>query len=226
MRTPAISSTFPLILASASPRRKRLLKQVGLPFRALPAGIDEESEKGEPAERVLSLAEKKALSAFQKRKDHWVLGADTEVVLDNRVLGKPADRRDAVSMLSLLSGKEHFVITGFCILNPSGRRVHSEAVTTVVRVAGLTRQEIEGYVVTGEVFGKAGGYAIQGIGAFIVESITGSYSNVVGLPLNAVIRALLKAGALKKFPLEGGDHTKCFAGVESPKERRLLPPRH
>jgi len=202
MRTPTISSTFPLILASASPRRKNLLKQVELPFRALSADIDEESEIGEPAERVRSLAEKKALAASLRRKDHWVLGADTEVVLENKVLGKPADRRDAFSMLSLLSGKEHIVITGFCILNPSGRKVHSEAVTTFVKVAGLTPREIEGYVKTGEVFGKAGSYAIQGIGAFIVESITGSYSNVVGLPLNAVIRALIKVGALRKFPLK------------------------
>ncbi|PKN64620.1 MAG: septum formation protein Maf [Deltaproteobacteria bacterium HGW-Deltaproteobacteria-15] len=203
MRIPTISSTFPLILASASPRRKSLLKQVRLPFRAVPGRIDEGSETGEPAERVRSLAEKKAIATFRKIGDHWVLGADTEVVFDNKVLGKPADRRSAASMLSLLSGKEHIVITGFCILNPSGRTVHSEAVETLVRVTRLTRRQIEEYIATGEVFGKAGSYAIQGIGAFMVQSITGSYTNVVGLPLNAVVRALLKVGALKRFPLSG-----------------------
>jgi septum formation protein len=203
MRIPAISSTFPLILASASPRRKNLLKQVKLPFRAVPGKIDEESETGEPGARVRSLAEKKGLAAFRKIEGNWVLAADTEVVLDHKVLGKPADRRGAASMLSLLSGKEHKVITGFCILNPSGRPVHSEAVETLVRVIRLTRQEIEAYIATGEVFGKAGSYAIQGIGVFMVQSITGSYTNVVGLPLNAVIRALLKVGALKRFPLAG-----------------------
>jgi septum formation protein len=201
MRIPAISSTLPLILASASPRRKSLLKQVKLPFRAVPGRIDEENETGEPAERVRSLAEKKALAAFRKIGGHWVLGADTEVVLDHRVLGKPADRPSAAKMLSRLSGKEHMVITGFCILNPSGHPVHSEKIETLVRVIRLTPQEIDAYIATGEVFGKAGSYAIQGIGAFMVQSITGSYTNVVGLPLNAVIQALLKVGALKNFPI-------------------------
>lgn len=195
-----IHSEFPLILASASPRRKRLLRQVGLPFRAVPARIDEGGETGKPELIVRSLAEKKAKAAYRKLADHWMLGADTIVVLGDEVLGKPADRRQAASMLSLLSGREHRVITGFCILDPAGHPARFEEVETLVRVMKLARKEIEAYIATGEPFGKAGSYAIQGIGAFMIESIIGSYSNVVGLPITEVIRALLKVGALDGFP--------------------------
>jgi septum formation protein len=104
-------------------------------------------------------------------------------------------------MLSLLSGKEHEVITGFCLLNPSGEMAHSEAVTTLVKMKRLDEKEINAYVAIGEPFGKAGSYAIQGIGAFLVESISGSYTNVVGLPVCALIKSLLATGALKNFPL-------------------------
>jgi septum formation protein len=104
-------------------------------------------------------------------------------------------------MLTLLSGKEHRVITGICILDPSGKVAHSEAVTTLVRFIKLTERQIKAYIRTGEPYGKAGSYAIQGIGAFMVESITGSYTNVVGLPLSALIQALLTVGALRGFPL-------------------------
>jgi len=100
-----------------------------------------------------------------------------------------------------LSGREHRVITGFCVLDPLGRIARTEAVETLVRFRSLSRQEVEAYLATGEPFGKAGGYAIQGIGAFMVEGITGSYTNVVGLPLSALIKALLAEGALRAFPL-------------------------
>ncbi|MEW6665940.1 MAG: Maf family protein [Thermodesulfobacteriota bacterium] len=198
-----ICSKYPLVLASASPRRKRLLKQVGLPFRALSTRVDEDRETGKPQIVVQRLAEKKARAASGRGGDGWILGADTAVVMGEKVLGKPADRMDAAAMLSALSGREHRVITGFCLLDPSGRAVHSEAVITRVRFKWLTREEIQGYVDTGEPFGKAGGYAIQGIGAFLVEGITGSYTNVVGLPVCAVIQALLGVGALRTFPLGG-----------------------
>jgi septum formation protein len=103
-------------------------------------------------------------------------------------------------MLSLLSGKDHQVITGFCVLNPAGEIAHSESVTTAVRFKPISEEEIAGYIRTREPFGKAGAYAIQGVGAFMVESISGSYTNVVGLPMCALIKALIQCGALKSFP--------------------------
>ena len=147
------------------------------------------------------LEEKKARAVYAQPDKSWILGADTVVVLDDHILGKPADDDDAQSMLLMLCGKEHEVITGFCLLDPSGERVHLEAVKTRVKVRGLTESEIQAYIATREPFGKAGSYAIQGIGAFIVESISGSYTNVVGLPLCALIKALQKTNALKRFPL-------------------------
>ena len=123
-----------------------------------------------------------------------------EVVLGKKILGKPRNRDDAHSMLELLSGKEHDVITGFCIIDPSGELVHSGHITTTVKIKRLSDEEITAYIDTGEPFGKAGGYAIQGIGSFMVEGIKGSYSNVVGLPVCALIKALQASGALKKFP--------------------------
>jgi septum formation protein len=104
-------------------------------------------------------------------------------------------------MLMVLAGKEHRVITGFALLDPSGEVAHSEEVTTRVSVRGLSKQEIEAYIATGEPFGKAGSYAIQGIGAFMIEGIAGSYTNVVGLPICAVVQALIHTGALDHFPL-------------------------
>jgi septum formation protein len=127
------------------------------------------------------------------------LGADTVVVLDSTILGKPVDRADACAMLARLSGQEHRVITGFSISGPRGEH-HTQAVTTRVKFRELTSREVEGYMDTGEPFGKAGSYAIQGIGVFLVESITGSYTNVVGLPLCEVIRALVRLGALETYP--------------------------
>jgi septum formation protein len=151
----------------------------------------------------LLLAERKARQVHSKSKKAWILGADTVVAIDDIIMGKPADEVEARNMLSTLSGKEHRVITAICILSPSGEIAHSEAVTTRVRFKTLTDQEIGGYVDTGEPYGKAGGYAIQGIGAFLVQSISGSYTNVVGLPLCALISALLSVGAIPRFPIPG-----------------------
>ncbi|MBW1669030.1 MAG: septum formation protein Maf [Deltaproteobacteria bacterium] len=195
-----ISNSSPLMLASSSPRRKRLLKQIGLPFRSVPSNIPE--EVNDAVLETVALARKKALAVHPSAPNSWILGADTVVVLGGSVLGKPKDPSHARSMLHNLSGKEHKVITGFCLLYPGGSVAHSEAVTTHVRVKNLVENEINAYVKTGEPFGKAGGYAIQGIGAFLVESISGSYTNVVGLPVCAVVKALLKTGALKSFPLK------------------------
>lgn len=208
-----ISSSRPLILASASPRRRRLLEQVDLPFLAVPADIPEAMDGDDPDAEVCDLSLQKARAVFSGRSGSWILGADTVVVLGRTILGKPTDRGDALSMLERLSGHEHRVITGFCVLDPAGAEVHIEAVSTFVRFKSLDRKEVEDYVDSGEPFGKAGSYAIQGIGAFLVESIQGSYTNVVGLPICTVIKALVAAGALERFPLP-----PPFAGVESPQE--------
>jgi len=196
-----ISVRSPLILASASPRRKRLLKQIGLPFRVMTSRVNEANMDGDPEDICRILAEHKACRVRSKAEKSWILGADTLVAIENQVLGKPEDDEKARYMLRLLSGKEHRVITGFCILNPSGPIAHSGSVTTLVQVKKLTDKEIRAYIRTGEPYGKAGGYAIQGIGSFMVEAISGSYTNVVGLPLCALTKALVSAGALKKFPI-------------------------
>ncbi len=196
-----ITRGYPLILASKSPRRKSLLAQIGLPFRSVPGQVTEEGLRGDPVMTSRLLAERKAAHVRIKIDDHWVLGADTIVAIDNTMLGKPRDRKEAKRMLGLLSGREHKVITGFCILSPSGNAVHSEGVVTLVRIKKLTGQEIEAYLNTSEPYGKAGGYAIQGIGSFMIQGISGLYTNVVGLPLSALISALISSGALKSFPL-------------------------
>jgi septum formation protein len=194
-----ISQKNPLVLASASPRRRRLMEQARLPFKTVVSQVQEETA-GVPSELCLRLAREKAMDVSARTGPFWILGADTIVVIEDRILGKPTDKRDALEMLSQLSGKVHQVITGFCIVAPSNEIAHLEAVSTAVTVKILDAGEKQAYVDTGEPFGKAGGYAIQGIGSFMVESISGSYTNVVGLPLCAVIKALLKAGALERFP--------------------------
>jgi septum formation protein len=201
MRFSFINEQYPLILASASPRRKRLLTQIGLPFRSVASNVNEKGLSGDPTQSSRLLAEKKAFQVYSKNKESWILGADTVVAIDHHMLGKPENSDNVRQMLTLLSGKEHRVITGICILTPSGKVAHSEAVTTLVRFIKLTGHQIEAYISTGEPYGKAGSYAIQGIGSFMVESISGSYTNVVGLPLCALIKALLTVGTLRSFPL-------------------------
>ena len=202
MPFPVISEHHPLILASASPRRKRLLAQIKIPFRVMVSDMDEEEMGCEPAVTCRRLAEEKAKRVYSMAgSSSWILGADTIVVIGNRALGKPQDRSEAREMLHLLSGVAHEVVTGFCVLDPSGEAAHSEAVRTTVYFKPLDEAEIDVYINTGEPFGKAGGYAIQGIGAFMVESISGSYTNVVGLPMCAMIKALISVGALNAFPV-------------------------
>ena len=196
-----ISDKNPLILASASPRRKELLKQVKIPFTVIPSHIDENGEKGNPCEICTRLAEKKALSLINNLNDNWILAADTIVVKDDRVMGKPVDAGDAENMLNYLSNGDHDVITGFSIVDPSGHVAESNYVSTTVKFKSLTDKEIADYIKTGEPFGKAGAYAIQGIGAFMIKSISGSYSNVVGLPLYAIIGSLKRLKAIDGFPL-------------------------
>ena len=200
MNPPFIHEEHPLVLASASPRRKRLLAQMGLPYRVVVSRVPEEGSAEIPEDFCRDLAVLKAKEVGSRETGSWILGADTIVVIGARVLGKPENREDAKRMLSLLNGKEHQVMTGFCVLNPAGVVAHSESVSTSVRFKPLSEGEIDGYIRSREPFGKAGAYAIQGVGAFMVESISGSYTNVVGLPMCALVNALVQCGALKSFP--------------------------
>ncbi len=195
------SKDFPLVLASASPRRKQLLTQIRVPFRTVTNHVREDTLSRDPPVNARLLAEAKAHAVIDKCDGSWILGADTIVALGRTDLGKPADADEASSMLRQLSGREHRVITGFCLVAPESKKLYSEAVVTRVTFKVLTRKEILGYVATGEPFGKAGGYGIQGIGAFLVRRISGSYTNVVGLPLCALVKALLATGAIKCFPI-------------------------
>ena len=187
-----------LILASKSPRRYELLKQIGLHFEVVHGSIEEENfVRGEsPREHVIRLSEEKARDVGQKYPNAWVLGADTIVYTDGIILGKPKTREEALDMLRRLSGQEHSVLTGFSVLNISKGKGERGAVETAVKVKSLSAVEMEWYVQTGEPFDKAGAYAIQGIGSFMIESIRGSYTNVVGLPVCEVIEMLVRLGAI------------------------------
>jgi len=187
-----------LILASASPRRYELLRQVGLNFDVIPSKIEEDYIKGEsPRKHVLRLAGAKAVDVGNQHSDRWVIAADTIVYIDHSILGKPKGREEAKKMLHLLSGKEHRVLTGFSVLHLERGKRDQEAVGTAVKVKRLTQSEIDWYIQTGEPYDKAGAYAIQGVGSFMIESIKGSYTNVVGLPICEVIQMLNRLGAIK-----------------------------
>jgi septum formation protein len=201
MTFPYISIKNPLVLASASPRRKELLEQVRIPFKIIQSDIDENGEDGAPNEICMRLAEKKALSVYKASDKNWILGADTIVVKDNNIMGKPVDADNAANMLRRLSSCDHEVITGFSIIDPSGSIAISSHVVTTVTFKALLPEEIDAYIKTNEPFGKAGAYAIQEIGAFMISGINGSYSNVVGLPLFELIDSLLRVKALERFPL-------------------------
>jgi len=187
-----------LILASKSPRRYELLKQAGLNFDVIPSRVREDFVTGEsPIKHVLRLAEAKALDVGSQHPDRWVVAADTIVYVDHCILGKPGSREEARKMLRRLSGKEHRVLTGFSVQHFERGKADQEAVQTAVKVKKLTQAEMKWYIETGEPFDKAGGYAVQGIGSFMIESIKGSYTNVVGLPICELIQMLKRLGALK-----------------------------
>ncbi len=194
------------ILASASPRRNDLLQQAGLSFSVIPSGFDEGAVEADldPDSYVRFLAEAKADDIADKYPDSWVLGADTIVLLDGEILEKPASAEHAGEMLSRLSGKVHRVLTGYALIHKSGKSRFVDAVTTEVTFKELSEAEIDWYVETGEPFGKAGSYAIQGIGSFIVTRINGSYTNVVGLPVCEVIEALKLRGVVALDTRGGG----------------------
>lgn len=172
-----------LILASASPRREELLRQVGCEFAIVTSTVEEDNDCGlPPAELAVAHARAKACDvAARSSPDDVVIGADTIVVLDGRVYGKPRDEADAARMLRELSGREHEVITGVAVAR--GGEAWTDFAVTAVRFRPLDEAAIARYVSGGEPLGKAGGYAIQGAGALLVEGISGCYANVVGLPL-------------------------------------------
>lgn len=186
-----------LILASASPRRKYLLEQAGLRFRVVPSPFDESRvPPDEPSRYVRQLAEAKAAEVAALYPGAWVIGADTIVAEGNRLFGKPASPEEARRMLVRLSGKTHQVHTGFCIQCRQGNIRCVDAVCTDVTFKELSAPEIDWYIRSGEPFDKAGAYAIQGIGTFLVRRINGSYSNVVGLPVCEVVEVLIREGVL------------------------------
>jgi len=183
------------VLASASPRRRQLLDSLGLRFTVDPAHVDESMLVGEsPEEHTLRLAADKAGKVALRHPDMWVLGADTAVVIDGNLLGKPEDEEDAVRMLSMIQGKTHTVYTGFAFHRHSDKVSAQGVVSSAVHVRSLTLEQTRWYVSTGEPMDKAGAYAIQGIGSCIVESVKGSYTNVVGLPLAEVVRTAERLG--------------------------------
>ncbi len=185
-----------LILASASPRRKELLESIKVPFIVSPSEIDELLQDGEtPEAHAQRLAEEKAADVSRIYPGSWILGADTIVVIDARILGKPSDQAEAISMLSTLSGRTHIVFTGYAILNSGFPEMKTVAYArSEVFIRALSQEEIAAYVRTLEPMDKAGAYAIQGVGAAVVERVCGSYTNVVGLPLCEVTRDLKKLG--------------------------------
>ncbi len=184
---------LPLLLASASPRRRELLERVGVPLEVRPADVDEEPQPGEPPiEYVARIARAKAI-AVKRRPAQWVLAADTTVTIDGVILGKAATNEEAAAMLRRLSGRVHQVITAFTVI---GELVETAGTATSdVAMIGLDDAEIVDYVASGEWRGKAGAYAIQGIAAAFVREVHGSVTNVIGLPLVEVLEALRAAGA-------------------------------
>jgi len=186
-----------LILASSSPRRRELLREANIPFEVHPAHLNEERHPGEPPlEYASRLSREKAQAVAQLFPERYVLGADTIVVVDDEVLGKPRDHADAARMLRMLSGRGHQVITAVTLISVNGH-TDTRACVTQVFFRGLTSDEIQQYVTGGEPMDKAGAYAIQGGASLWTDRIEGEYSNVVGLPLSVVTDMLRTNGLLR-----------------------------
>ena len=185
----------PLILASGSPRRRDLLGDLGIPFQIAVSDVAETLAPGlDPEAQAMALAERKARAVASGLEAGIVLGADTVVVLDGRLLGKPQDDADAIEMLRLLSGRDHRVVTGIATIDAATCSLNSSTVSTVVHFRPLSEAEIAAYVATGEPRDKAGAYAIQGVGGELVHDLRGCFSNVVGLPLCETARLLREVG--------------------------------
>lgn len=213
-----------IILASASPRRKDLLTRIGFVVREMPANIDESRLDDEPPENyVKRVAREKVLTVVRRVQANlypsgggvgdsgvfkagsqdgvrWVIGADTIVVRGNKMFGKPSSQEEALEMLSELVGGEHRVITAFCLFDIGKNKEGLQAVTSTVRFKSADRNELEAYLSVGESMDKAGAYAVQGVGGYLVETINGSYTNVVGLPLCQVVEMMQELGATDVLP--------------------------
>jgi septum formation protein len=186
-----------LILASASPRRADLLREAGIDVEVQPADVNEDVEPGEaPEDYVRRVAEAKGREVSQASPGRYVLAADTAVVVEGQILGKPSSPDDSTWMLQMLSGRTHLVISGVCLMKDGRPVVGTEVEVTAVEFAELSPAEIAWYVASGESTDKAGGYGIQGLAARFVTRIAGSYSNVVGLPMAVVYRMCTRAGLL------------------------------
>jgi nucleoside triphosphate pyrophosphatase len=184
-----------IILASSSPRRAQLLETIGVKFELAPSRVEERLLSGEaPPDYITRLARAKVIAVARKRESGLVIGADTIVVLDGRVLGKPESAEDAERMLRELSGRWHAVMTGVALYDVASRREVADYDKTLVRFAQLTDKEIEWYVKSGEPMDKAGAYGIQGLGSLFIEEIAGNYFNVVGLPIPLVYRLARRLG--------------------------------
>jgi len=184
-----------IILASTSPRRKALMEQIGLKFKVDARVLEDiESVSQEPHQLAMEIALRKARSVANEHPDAIIISADTFGVIDSRTFGKQHSEREARTMLAELRGKAHAVITGFTVLDTLTGKTVSRSVETTVYMKQLTKSEIEAYVRTGEPLDKAGAYAIQGLGAVLVEKIEGDYFNVVGLPLYALSEVLKEFG--------------------------------
>ncbi|MDA8387770.1 MAG: Maf family protein [Nitrospiraceae bacterium] len=184
-----------IILASASERRKEILGLTGLEFSIEESGVEEEMPAGMPPGRLARLLSgQKAAAVAAREKDAIIIAADTFIIINGRYLGKAHDRAEAGSMLRALSGRSHLVITGYTVMDSSSGRRISATSSTKVYFRRFGKEEIDSYVKTGEPIGKAGAYAIQGLGAALVRKIEGDFFNVVGLPLSALLVTLKKFG--------------------------------
>jgi nucleoside triphosphate pyrophosphatase len=188
-----------IVLASGSPRRRHLLEMLGIEHEVLPADVPERAEPGElPETMAVRLARAKATAVHQLRPSGLVLAADTVVVVDDEILGKPADASDAMAMLAKLSGRDHRVITAVALALPNGEVLERFDVSSVTFRA-ITPKVIADYVATGEPLDKAGSYGVQGRGAVLVERVEGDFFSVMGLPLRLVVDLLAEAGEPYRF---------------------------
>jgi septum formation protein len=184
-----------IVLASTSPRRKELLGKIGLRFEVEPSNYEEDTPPGlEPHELARKISREKAKAVASKHKNAVVIAADTFIVFGDRILGKPHTAIEAREMLKTLSGQSHSVVTGFSIMDTETGKTLSRSIETRVYIKKLSRAEIDAYIKSKEPLDKAGAYAIQGLGAVIVEKIEGDYFNVIGLPLSALTAALKQFG--------------------------------
>ena len=183
------------VLASSSPRRRQLLESIGLQFDVIASAVPEELERGETAEEyVIRLSRQKAAAVAEANRDRWIIAADTIVVFGDQILEKPRDAADAKRMLAAIAGQTHVVYTGVTVKCLQNQYADTHVAASEVRMLPLSAKEIDWYVGTGEPLDKAGAYAAQGVGGLFIESIHGSYTNVVGLPLALLFQMLRRAG--------------------------------